>query len=251
MEVDIIYNQDCLEGMKRLPDKCIDLILCDLPYGTTSCKWDSVIPFEELWKHYSRLIKDNAAILLFGSEPFSTQLRMSKLAWFKYDWIWEKNSVTGFVHAKNQPLKRHEVISVFSKAPMGHKSQLGDRRMKYEPFEAVETGRVKRVREKPEIMGARPNQDGKEYRAMTGFPSSILKYKKEKGLHPTQKPIPLLEFLIRTYTQEGEVVLDNCFGSGSTLVAAVNTNRHYIGFEKDEKYFDIACTRLDELEGVL
>ena len=246
MILDAIYNKDCLDGMKEIPDRSIDLILCDLPYGTTACKWDTVIPFEQLWEHYNRITKDTAAIVLFGSEPFSTHLRMSNIAQFKYDWIWEKTTAGGFVHAKNAPMKKHEIISVFSRASIGHKNLLGERRMNYEPFEAKTVG-TKQVKQKPETLGARPKQDGKKYEAMTGFPTSILKYKNETGYHPTQKPVPLLEFLIMTYTCTGVVILDNCFGSGSTLIAAVNTERHYVGFELEQKYFEIAQRRLCEV----
>lgn len=233
-----MYQQDCIIGMQSLPDKSIDLILCDLPYGTTACKWDSIIPFKALWKEYNRIIKDNAAIVLFGSEPFSTLLRSSNLKQFRYDWIWEKEQGANFMLCKYQPYKVHEIISVFSK-----------KRHKY--FPQMTLG-------KPYISGKGTSGDitrnvQKIQTVNTGerYPRSIQRFNTDKSkgsFHPTQKPVALLEYLIKTYTNEGEIVLDNAFGSGSTLVAAINTNRHYIGFETDEKYFDIACERVDAAE---
>lgn len=238
VELDTIYNMDCIEGMKMLPDKSIDMILCDLPYGTTACKWDSIIPFDDLWAAYKRIIKDNGAIVLFGSEPFSTLLRSSNMSMFRYDWIWEKEQGANFMLCKYQPYKVHEIISVFSK-----------KRHKYHP---------QMTRGKPYISGKGTsgeitNNVTKIQTKNTGtrYPRSVQKFNTDKAkgsYHPTQKPVALCEYLIKTYTNEGEVVLDNCFGSGTTLVAAVNTNRHYIGFELEPKYFDIACNRLDDAE---
>ena len=238
MEFDVIYNEDCLEGMKRIPNKSIDMILCDLPYGTTACKWDTIIPFEPLWEQYNRIIKDNGAIVLFGSEPFSTLLRYSNLKMFKYDWIWEKEQGANFMLCKHQPYKVHEIISVFSKKKHLYIPQMteGKPYVSGKGTSGEITGNVTKVQKK---------NNG------TRYPRSIQYFitDKAKGSkHPTQKPVALLEYLIKTYTNEGDVVLDNCMGSGSTCVAAVNTNRHYIGFELDEKYFDIACQRLDEVE---
>ena len=238
MDIDVMYQQDCIIGMQSLPDKSIDLILCDPPYGTTACKWDSIIPFEALWKEYNRIIKDDAAIVLFGSEPFSTLLRSSNLKQFRYDWIWEKEQGANFMLCKYQPYKVHEIISVFSK-----------KRHKY--FPQMTLG-------KPYVSGKGTSGDvtgnvQKVQTVNTGqrYPRSIQRFNTDKSkgsFHPTQKPVALLEYLIKTYTNEGEIVLDNAFGSGSTLVAAINTNRHYIGFETDEKYFDIACERVDAAE---
>lgn len=238
MELDVIYNQDCLEGMKLIPDKSIDMILCDLPYGTTACKWDAIIPFESLWEQYNRIIKDNAAIVLFGSEPFSTMLRASNLKNFKYDWIWEKEQGANFMLCKYQPYKVHEIISVFSNSTHKYYPQMteGKPYISGKGTSGDITGNVTKVQ---------TVNTGKRY------PRSIQRFNTDKSKgskHPTQKPVELLEYLIRTYTNEGEIVLDNCFGSGSTLVAAVNTNRHYIGFELDDHYFDIACERLDLAE---
>lgn len=239
--------------MKNIPDGSVDLVLCDLPYGTTDCKWDTVIPFELLWEQYNRVIKDNGAIVLFGSEPFSTRLRMSQINEYKYDWIWIKNNCTGFAHSKNMPMKKCELISVFSKAPIGHISQLGDKRMVYNPQGIIYEEKVKTVnRRKESVLGARPNQCGKKYKSCSNLPTNILEFSRDKDtVHLTQKPVALLEYLIKTYTDEGDLVLDNCMGSGSTGVACVNTGRDFIGIEKDEKYFSIAQERIERARGQL
>lgn len=244
-----LYHGDCLQLMKQIPDGSIGMILCDLPYGTTACKWDTVIPFDLLWEQYNRIIKDNGAIVLFGSEPFSTALRHSNLKMYKYDWYWKKSKPNGWQHAKNRPMTSVETISVFSKAPMGHSSTLGDKRMTYNPQGIISAG-IKKISavKHGRTMGARPNQIGREYEAFTGFPCNVLEYANITGksaIHPTQKPVALLEYLIKTYTNEGDVVLDNCMGSGSTGVACANTGRHFIGMEKDDKYFEIAKQRIN------
>jgi DNA modification methylase len=228
---------DCLEVMKDIPDKSIDMILCDLPYGTTACKWDNVILFEELWEQYNRIIKDNGAIVLFGSEPFSSKLRMSNLKMFKYDWIWEKEQGANFMLCKFQPYKVHEIISVFSKNKHFYKPI----KTKGKPYISGKgtsgdiTNNVVKIQTK---------NDGERY------PRSVLNFNTEKrnSKHPTQKPIALLEYLIKTYTNENETVLDNCMGSGSTGVACINTNRKFIGIEIDENYFNIAKERINELK---
>lgn len=234
--------------MKDIPDESVDMILCDLPYGTTACKWDSIIPFEILWKHYNRVIKNNGVICLFGSEPFSTHLRISQIDNYKYDWIWVKSngSCSGFVHAKNMPLKKHENISVFSKAPIGHISLLKERRMKYNP-QGLSYKPTKEISKKKfgNTVGKRPSQVEEYTREYINYPVSILNFDSEKGLHPTQKPVPLLEYLIKTYTNENETVLDNCMGSGSTGVACVHTNRNFMGIELDNHYFDVAKNRIE------
>lgn len=234
--------------MKDIPDESVDMILCDLPYGTTACKWDSIIPFEILWKHYNRVIKNNGVICLFGSEPFSTHLRISQIDNYKYDWIWVKSngSCSGFVHAKNMPLKKHEIISVFSKAPIGHISLLKERRMKYNP-QGLSYKPTKEISKKKfgNTVGKRPSQVEEYTREYINYPVSILNFDSEKGLHPTQKPVPLLEYLIKTYTNENETVLDNCMGSGSTGVACVHTNRNFMGIELDNHYFDVAKNRIE------
>lgn len=241
---------DCLELMPGIPDGSVDMVLCDLPYGTIACAWDSIIDIEKLWQHYERLISAVGAIVLTANQPFTSKLIMSRPNLFKYEWVWVKNRPTGAQHSKNRPMGKHESVLVFSKAPMGHKSQLGDRRMAYFPQGAVPTGRKKTVKEKGthgKHIGARPNQVGIEYEPMTGFPSTILEFDKEEThLHPTQKPLGLMEYLVKTYTTETHVVLDNCFGSGTTGVACVNLNRRFIGIEKDATYFALAKERIQK-----
>ena len=243
-----IYNEDGLEGMKKIADKSIDMILCDLPYGTTANKWDTVIPLDRLWKQYERIIKDNGAIVLTASQPFTTDLISSNRKLFKYEWIWIKNNSTGFVHARNMPMKKHENILVFSKASMGHMSLLGDKRMNYNPQGVIYTDETRKIRatRHGRNLGARPNQVGKEYKGAKNFPTSILQFKNDGKLHPTQKPVALFEYLIKTYTNEGETVLDNCIGSGTTAIACLNTNRNFIGFELDEEYWKIANERIEK-----
>ena len=226
-----LYNGDCLELMKNIPDGSVDLVLTDPPYGTTACKWDSVIPFEPMWEQLKRIIKANRAICLFGSEPFSSALRMSNIKNFKYDWIWQKSNVMGFLNAKKRPLKETENISVFNSKiyyPQG--------------LEINEKGKNKRGKQ-TETLGKYELINKSKYK---NYPRTILQFKSERGFHPTQKPIALLEYLIKTYTNEGETVLDFTMGSGSTGVACINTNRNFIGIELDKGYFDIAKERIEE-----
>ena len=253
LEINKIYNEDCLEGMKRIDDKSIDMILCDLPYGNfTACKWDTIIPFDRLWEQYDRIIKDSGIIALFGSQPFTTAIISSNLKMFKYCWYWKKSKPNGWQHSKNKPMTAIEEICIFSKAPMGHISQLGDKRMRYNPQGITSIGNKKVTAVAHGIMmGARPNQIGKEYEAFTGFPHNVLEYTNvigKQALHPTQKPTDLLEYLINTYTYENEIILDNCMGSGSTAIACINTNRNYIGFELDNTYFEIAKKRIEDIQ---
>lgn len=234
-----LYNGDCLELMKNIPDGSVDLALTDPPYGTTACKWDSVISFEPMWGQLNRIIKPNGAICLFGSEPFSSALRMSNIKNFKYDWIWEKEQGANFMLCKYQPYKVHEIISVFSKT-------------KHDYFPQMTEGKpyISGKGTSGEITGNRPKvqtkNEGKRY------PRSIQRFctEKNKSKHPTQKPIALLEYLIKTYTNEGETVLDFTMGSGSTGVACVNTNRNFIGIELDKGYFDIAEKRINEAQNI-
>lgn len=229
---------DCLEVMKNMPDKSIDMILCDLPYGTTACKWDVVIPFDKLWEQYNRIIKDNGAIVLFGSEPFSSKLRLSNIDNYKYDWIWDKVKPNGHLVAKYRPMQRAENISVFGKGKLNYYPLMIDRD---KPKKSKEYSRT-------EIIGGVSNS--KEKTINKKYPQNILIYSnasQKNKLHPTQKPVELLEYLIKTYTNEGETVLDNCMGSGSTGVACVNTNRNFIGIELDEKYFNIAKERINNI----
>lgn len=229
--------------MKRIPDKSVDMILCDLPYGTTACKWDTVIPFEPLWGQYKRIVRDNGAIVLFGSEPFSTELRHSNLKMFKYDWIWDKITPFGFLDCKYRPLKSHEIISVFSKGGCSNGSKMP---VKYNPQGLKYRNKLMKNKLKSDLLHSNPNKD--EYVSVaTNYPKTILQFKKDcGGFHPTQKPVALLEYLIKTYTNEGETVLDNCMGSGSTGVACVNTGRSFIGMELNEEYFNIAKQRIEQ-----
>ena len=237
IELDKIYNEDCIEGMKRIPDKSIDAIICDLPYGTTQSKWDTIIPFEPLWEQYKRIIKDNGAIVLFGAEPFSSYLRLSNIDWYKYDWVWDKIKGVGFLNAKKQPLRNHELISVFYKKQCTYNPQ------KTSGHERKKTFRSKNCQ--TEVYGAM-NQDY-HYDSTERYPRSIQIFKTDtqnSSLHPNQKPVKLLEYLIMTYTNDGETVLDNCIGSGTTAVACINTNRHFIGFENLGKHYYTACERV-------
>jgi site-specific DNA-methyltransferase (adenine-specific) len=252
---DVVTNEysllfgDCLERMKEIPDGSVDMVLVDLPYGTTSCAWDSIIPFEPMWKELKRIIKQTKPVVMFGSEPFSSALRMSNIAWYKYDWIWCKNRPTGFAHAKNKPMKKHETVSVFSNGTTVHAIQ-SKVRMPYFPqgLEDIEPKRVtKKQSEKTDTFFADRPSHREFTRSKTGYPHSLLEYSTDNlGLHPTAKPVALLEYLIKTYTQENETVLDFTFGSCSTGVACLNTNRKFIGVEMDDKYFDIGVKRMQE-----
>ena len=243
-----LWHGDCFELMKDIPDKSVDMILCDLPYGTTDCKWDSVIPFEPLWENYNRVIKDNGAIVLFGSEPFSSALRMSNLTMYKYDWVWDKVQGANFLNVKYQPLKNIENIMVFSKGRITN----GRRQpIKYNPQGVVKNNIVKtNPSDYAGTFSSSSIKKGKQYITTgTGYPKCVIQFTKDKSsLHPTQKPVALLVYLIKTYTNKGDVVLDNCMGSGSTGVACVNTNRRFIGIELDEGYFNIAKKRIEEAQ---
>ena len=236
----LIYNGDCLEVMKKLPDKSVDLILCDLPYGTTSCSWDVVIPFESLWSEYKRLIKPKAAIVLFGQEPFSSFLRISNLEMFKYDWYWEKERLTNIHQVKKRAGKVIETVSVFY-----------DKQCTYNPQMQTYHGERRTNKVKNGVIGGLSDSNKNkvhEYKDNgTRYPTQLLKFKRDiltSNLHPTQKPVALLEYLVKTYTQEGETVLDFTAGSGSTAIACLNTNRKFVGIELDKQYFDIAVNRV-------
>ena len=233
-----LLNGDCLELMKDMPDKSIDMILCDLPYGTTKCKWDSIIPFEPLWCHYERIIKDNGVIVLFSQMPFTAELVSSNLKLFKYEWIWEKDNATGFLNAKKMPLKIHENILVFYKKLPLYNPQM---RVGFKPYKCKQGRHSSNYGDYQE--GHMTESNGERY------PIDIIKFNRDKDkIHPTQKPVALLEYLIKTYTNENETVLDNCMGSGSTGVACINTNRNFIGIELDEKYFEMAKNRIENHE---
>lgn len=243
-----LHHGDCLEVMKSIPDGSVDMILCDLPYGTTACKWDVVIPFEPLWEQYWRVLKKNGAVTLFGSEPFSSHLRLSQLDNFRYDWIWYKNTQTGISIAKIQPMRSHEVLSVFYRTQCAYNRQPTKSRI-----ENIET-REGKVRHRKGKSDHTPKLEFLDDTFKSNVnPRSVLEFNVVNNangtkLHPTQKPIALLEYLVKTYTNEGETVLDNCMGSGSTGVAAINTDRNFIGIEKEAKYFEIAQKRIKDAE---
>lgn len=241
-----LIHGEAIEEMKKIPDGSIDAVICDPPYGTTSCKWDTVIPFEPMWEQLKRVTKKNGAIVLFGSQPFTSALVMSNPKMFKYEWVWEKSRTVGFLNAKNAPLKKTENISVFSS---GATANNNPNRMQYFPQGLTEINEIRKsVKQSAEtIVGSRPSRN-KDYTAThTGYPNNILRFNNEtKQIHPTQKPVALMEYLIKTYTNEGETVLDFTMGSGTTMVACKNLNRKGIGIEMDKDYFKIAQKRVAE-----
>ena len=235
-----LLQGDCLELMKDIPDGSIDMILADLPYGTTACKWDEIIPFGLLWEQYERVIKDNGAIVLTSDEPFTSQLINSNIKKFRYKWIWKKSYSTGFMNANKMPLKNVEDVLVFyKKLPT------------YNPQGVVEVNK-KQVRKRDKgttIYNDMGLKEGEYTQKFTNYPKQVIETtKKEKTYHPTQKPVELFEYLIKTYTNEGETVLDNCMGSGTTAIACKNLNRNFIGMELDEIYFNIAKERIENHE---
>ena len=228
-----LIQGDCIEKMKDIPDGSVDAIITDPPYGTTACKWDSIIPLEPMWEQLKRVTKDNGAICLFGSEPFSSALRMSNIKNYKYDWVWEKNFKTGHLNAKIQPMRSVESISVFYKKQPTYNAQ----------------GLKVHNKIKDRGVGAETNNKcgTVNIQSHTGYPHQLLKFNRDNGksVHPTQKPLLLMEYLIKTYTNEGDTILDFTMGSGTTGVACVNLNRDFIGIEMDEEYFNIAKTRIE------
>ena len=243
---DSIINADCLEAMKLLPDKSVDAIICDLPYGVTALKWDVVIPFDLLWEQYKRIIKPNGAIVLFGSQPFTSALVMSNPKWFKYEWIWEKGSGSNFASVNKMPLKVHENILIFyNKQPTYNPQKTFDKSNRirsYTSMNPIKSG----------VHGSIKRIDTMEY-DKTRYPRSVQKIKREGrnnqftekySFHPTQKPVALIEYLLKTYSLEGELILDNTAGSGTLAIAAINTNRRYICIEKDPEYFQTSCDRV-------
>lgn len=235
IELNKIYNEDCLIGMARIPDKSVDMILCDLPYGTTRNKWDSVLPLDELWAHYERIIKDNGAIVLTAQTPFDKVLGVSNLRMLRYEWVWQKDSGTGFLNANKMPLKDHENVLVFYKKLPVYNPEMRT------GFKAYRTVKGHHGTNYGTDKGATTVSDGSRY------PLTVLKFSRDvPKVHPTQKPVALFEYLIKTYTNEGDTVLDNCIGSGTTAIACVNTDRNYIGFELDPEYHSIAERRVGE-----
>ena len=231
-----LINGDCLVEMQNIPDKSIDMILCDLPYGTTACKWDVVIPFEPLWAEYLRVIKDNGAIVLFSKEPFTCVLRISKIKIFKQSLIWDKVNSDNPMQAKKRHLNTTEDISVFYKSQCTYNPQ------------GLLSSNIKKGGKQGIMIDSSGKIKDKYIQENTNYPKNILRYSIErKTIHPTQKPVPLLEYLIKTYSNEGETILDNTMGSGTTGVACKNLNRNFIGIEMDEKYFNIAKQRIEAL----
>ena len=245
-----LAHGDCLEVMKEIPDNSVDMVLCDLPYGTTACKWDTRIPLDELWAEYTRIIKHKSAIVLFGAEPFSSYLRLSNTAWYKYDWYWRKSRPSGFTNAKLKPLKDIETISVFSNGMTANGSL---NNMNYYP-QGLENCNIPWKRPKTYLNGdkgvnpARVSSSLNRVIEKTNYPRQVLDFPNtnSKLLHPTQKPVPLLEYLIQSYTTHDEVILDNTMGSGSTGVACMNTNRKFLGIEMDADYFQVAKDRIQQ-----
>lgn len=242
LEIDKIYNEDCLTGMQKIDDKSVDCIICDLPYGTTKCAWDVVIPFDKLWEQYNRIIKDNGAIILFGQEPFSSLLRVSNLKDYRYDIYWQKERLTNIMQVKRRVGKDVETISIFYKNQCTYNPQM----VKYDGPKRgnkVKNGKLGKLVD--------DNNDKKvfEYND-TGFryPTQVWKFKRDiltSNIHPTQKPIALYEELIKTYSNSDDLILDNCSGSGTIAIAALNTGRHFIGFETDEKYYNESIKRIE------
>ena len=239
MTIDLRYG-DTIEQMKLIPDKSIDAIICDLPYGTTKCKWDSIIPFDKLWNEYNRIIKDSGAIALFGREPFSSKVRLSNEKNYRYDWIWEKSKATNFLFAKQMPLIAHEDIMIFyNKLPT------------YNPQKTKGKPYNKGIEKRNEIEAVGKIGNGNLLINESGDrnPRSVIYFRtaeSEGKFHPTQKPISLIEYLILTYSNENDIVLDNTFGSCTTGIACINTNRNFIGIENNMDYFNISLKRVEE-----
>lgn len=243
--VNKIICGDCLEVMKDIPDKSIDMILCDLPYGTTACKWDSILPFDELWEQYERIIKSGSALVLFGTEPFSSYLRISNIKNFKYDWVWEKSKSGSAFTAKYRPVNKHEMISVFGKGVIKYIPQVTEGK----PYSRVHnTTECDVNNHKIGFNKRKVETHNNGFRYPITVQKFQQKWRRQDQLHPTQKPVALFEYLIKTYTKEGELVLDNCCGSGTTGIACKNTKRNFIQIEQDPNYCKIAKERLNTLQ---
>lgn len=241
IELDKIYNMDCIEGMKRIPDGSIDAVICDLPCGTTDCAWDSVIPFELLWEQYKRICKPNAAIVLFGQEPFSSALRMSNIEMWRYDWYWKKSRFGNYAQAPYMPIKNIETISVFSQGTIAPNSKC---KMLYHPQGIKKHNKI--YKDKPCSENFQPNRKPQTFVSTHyNYPKQCIEFNNDTdGFHPTQKPVTLLRYLVLTYTNEGDTVLDNCIGSGTTAIACHLEKRHFIGFELNKEYYDKAIKRI-------
>lgn len=233
-----LLHGDCLKLMKDIPDGSVDLVLCDLPYGTTNCSWDSVLPFDKLWAEYNRLLREDGAAVLFAAQPFTTQLIQSNRKNFRYCWYWMKNQATGFTYAKYQPMRRIEDVCVFYRKHGTYNPQ---------GLQKIKRPRPRKKKPKADCVVPMRKLSKEHTPRFKNYPKNVLEYNTERGLHPTQKPVPLLEYLVRTYTNEGDTVLDNCMGSGSTGVAVKRVGgRRFIGIEQNKVYFDIAQKRIEE-----
>jgi site-specific DNA-methyltransferase (adenine-specific) len=246
-----VYNTDLLSLCAQLEPASVDMILCDLPYGTTACSWDTVIPFAPMWDAFRRIVKPRAAIVLTASQPFTSALVMSNPSAFKYEWIWHKAKGINFLHAKNMPIKTHESVLVFSDAPIGHHQQLGAERMNYNPQGLVRVNaRWHRPKQYPtEHRITRPSNQLDRIIEFSNYPTSVIQFdnsdNRERGHHPTQKPVDLFRYLIRTYTRPGDLVVDPCVGSGTTALAARAEGRRYIVGDSSAEYCEVARKRLD------
>jgi site-specific DNA-methyltransferase (adenine-specific) len=246
-----LYNGDCLEIMRQIPDKSIDLIVCDPPFGTIACEWDNILDFKEMWAQYERIIKDDRAIVLFGSGQFTHKLISSNEDLYRYKWIWYKSKRGNFVNAKNRPMTAYEEAMVFSKASTANGSK---NKMLYNPQGLIPKTTIRHDNGTRfgTMAGKRPSHQEVTISEYTNYPCDVLEFMSEPNpLHPTQKPVSLIEYLIRTYSNEGDVVLDNCMGSGTTGVAAVKSKRNFIGIELDEGYFEIAKNRIENEKNTL
>jgi site-specific DNA-methyltransferase (adenine-specific) len=245
LEINRIYQMDCLEGMKLIPDSSIDMILCDLPYGTTACKWDTIIPFDKLWGQYKRVIKDNGAIVLTASQPFTSTLVNSNLEIYRYNWVWQKDKPTNFALANKQPMKYHEDICVFYKKQPTYNKQMIPRS---EGGKSRCKTTVNHSNRKVQGTDRVYSNGETKYSEDLKNPSTVIYFdtgRRQDLMHPTQKPVSLFEYLIKTYTNENEIILDNCMGSGTTAVACLKNNRRFIGFETESKYIEVANQRIE------
>ena len=239
-DTNLMLKGDCIDWMKELPNESIDMVLCDLPYGTTQNRWDEVVPFDKLWEQYNRIIKEDGIIVLTASQPFSSMLLMSNREMFKHEWIWIKNKGSNFANTVREPFKEHEHVLIFANKKWTYNKQMQERtgsglaRVKYDFMNETKSDNYRKFERK-----------GRRTVPKLRVPASIQKFNTEQGLHPTQKPVALMEYLIKTYTNEGDLVLDNCMGSGTAGVACKNLNRDFIGIELDEKYFKIAKERIE------
>lgn len=243
IEKNSIINADCLEAMKDIPDGSVDFCCTDLPYGYIESKWDVQIPMDKLWEQYIRILKKGAVVALFGNEPFASYLRMSNIDWYRYDWYWHKNRFANFPQAPYMPLKNIETISIFSEGKIAPNSKL---KMRYYPQGLQDC--YKEIIDKPCEKAYRPNRKPQTFtQTKTGYPKQLLQFDKDckENLHPTQKSVDLIRYLIRTYTNEGDTVLDSCCGSGTTAIAAIREKRNWICIEKSEEYYNIAKKRIE------